>query len=84
MILMFGVPLGGRALEAPGAPRELAHCFPEFRSRVDRCKYADCSHVHEPGCAVITAVAAGEIAADRLESYRTLLLELQGLPRDWE
>ncbi len=91
--VMVPLSVGGYLVDTPGfsevglwglAPGELANCFPEFRSRVDRCKYADCSHVHEPGCAVLAAVGAGEIAADRLESYRTLLTELQGLPKDWE
>jgi len=89
------VPLGagGYLVDTPGfsevglwgmAPRELANCFPEFRPLVDRCKYADCSHVHEPGCAVIGAAGKGELAPDRLESYRTLLTELQELPKEWE
>lgn len=89
------VPLsnGGYLVDTPGfsevglwglAPRELADCFPEFRPLVDRCKYADCSHVHEPGCAVRAAVASGSIWADRHESYRVLLGELQEAPADWE
>jgi ribosome biogenesis GTPase len=66
------------------APRELADCFPEFRPLVDHCKYADCIHIHEPGCAVRAAVATGSISADRHESYRVLLGELQEAPADWE
>jgi ribosome biogenesis GTPase len=89
------VPLsgGGFLVDTPGfsevglwglAPRELADCFPEFRPLVDHCKYADCSHIHEPGCAVRAAVATGSISADRHESYRVLLGELQEAPADWE
>ena len=89
------VPLsnGGFLVDTPGfsevglwglAPRELAHCFPEFRPLVDACKYADCSHTHEPGCAVIAATAAGTVPPDRLNSYRTLLADLQQAPKDWE
>lgn len=89
------VPLaeGGFLVDTPGfsevglwglEPRELAHCFPEFRARVDSCRYADCSHTHEPGCAVTAAVEASEIAASRHESYRMLLAELQGAPKEWE
>ena len=33
------------------APRDLAHCFPEFRPLVEQCRFPDCSHTHEPGCA---------------------------------
>jgi ribosome biogenesis GTPase len=89
------VPLsrGGFLVDTPGfsevglwgmEPRELANCFPEFRPLVDACKYADCSHTHEPGCAVLAAVGAGSVSADRVESYRALLTELQEMPRDWE
>jgi ribosome biogenesis GTPase len=91
--VMVPLGLGGFLVDTPGfsevglwglEPRELAHCFPEFRKFVDDCRYADCSHVHEPGCAVIAARDAGEIVADRLESYRVLLSELEGQPKDWE
>lgn len=89
------VPLsnGGFLVDTPGfsevglwgmEPNELANCFPEFRPLVDACKYADCSHVHEPGCAVIAAAAAGAISADRVASYRALLTELHEVPEDWE
>ncbi len=66
------------------APRELADCFPEFRPLVDSCKYADCSHTHEPGCAVNEAARLGKADAGRLDSYRRLLSELQEAPEDWE
>jgi ribosome biogenesis GTPase len=89
------VPLsnGGYLVDTPGfsevglwglAPRELADCFPEFRPLVDHCKYADCSHTHEPGCAIMAAASTGAIFADRHESYRALLAELQEAPKDWE
>jgi ribosome biogenesis GTPase len=89
------VPLsnGGYLVDTPGfsevglwgmEPNELANCFPEFRPLVDSCKYADCSHVHEPGCAVIAAAGTGAISADRVASYRALLTELREMPEDWE
>lgn len=89
------VPLsnGGYLVDTPGfsevglwgmEPNELANCFPEFRALVDACKYADCSHVHEPGCAVLAAANAGSISADRVASYQALLTELQDMPEDWE
>jgi ribosome biogenesis GTPase len=89
------VPLsnGGYLVDTPGfsevglwglAPRELADCFPEFRPLVDHCKYADCSHTHEPGCAVIAAASTDAISPDRHESYRALLAELKAAPADWE
>ena len=89
------VPLsnGGYLVDTPGfsevglwgmEPNELANCFPEFRPLVDSCKYADCSHTHEPGCAILAGVVAGTVQGDRVESYQALLSELQEMPKDWE
>jgi ribosome biogenesis GTPase len=91
--VMIPLALGGYLVDTPGfsevglwglAPRELADCFPEFRPLVDACKYADCSHTHEPGCAVNEAARAGAIDAGRVDSYRRLLSELQDAPAEWE
>ncbi len=91
--VMVPLQIGGYLVDTPGfsevglwglEPRELAHCFPEFRPLVEQCRYADCSHTHEPGCAVIAAKDAGTVGADRLESYRVLLAELEGQPEEWE
>lgn len=91
--VMVALAGGGFLVDTPGfsevglwglAPRDLAHCFPEFRPLVERCRFPDCSHVHEPGCTVREAVAAGTVAADRHESYRVLLEELREAPADWE
>ena len=65
-------------------PRSLALCFPEFRAAVEACRFDDCLHTVEPDCAVRTAVETGQIDADRFESYRALLKELQAAPRKWE
>jgi ribosome biogenesis GTPase len=48
-------------------------CFPEFRSHLGDCRFGDCRHVREPGCAVRDAVARGEVSAARYESYLSLL-----------
>ena len=91
--VMVPLAIGGFLVDTPGfsevglwglEPRELAYCFPEFRAVMGRCRYADCSHVHEPGCAVLEAVRGGTIAVDRHESYRTLLAELVEMPKPWE
>lgn len=73
---------GGRVADTPGL-RELAFWevdgadlqwgFVEFRPFLNRCRFDDCSHVHEPGCAVRAAVAGGEISARRHDSYVRLL-----------
>ncbi len=84
---------GGYIVDTPGfnevglwgvEPRELASCFPEFRPHLGECRFQDCRHMGEPGCRVQAAVAAGEIAADRLESYRMLLGETESEPEEWE
>lgn len=65
-------------------PRELASCFPEFRSYIGGCRFPDCRHLTEPGCGISAAAAAGTIAEDRLASYRLLLAETSEEPADWE
>lgn len=89
------VPLagGGFLMDTPGfsevglwgiEARELAECFPEMRPLLGRCRYADCRHMSEPGCAVRTAMEAGKIQAGRYESYRALLAEIEAEPEEWE
>ena len=88
------IPLagGGWLVDTPGfseaglwgiAPRELARCFPELRPRLERCKFPDCTHRTEPGCAVKAAVGDG-VHPERYQSYLVLLDELLSAPRDWE
>ena len=85
-------PEGGFVVDTPGLrevgiwelqPRELARCFIEFRSYIDHCRFGDCLHRAEPGCAVRAAVAAGEVSADRYDSYLRLLEELERSARAW-
>jgi ribosome biogenesis GTPase len=74
------VPLekGGYIADTPGLrafalwdiePEELDAYFREIRERVPDCEFNDCTHVHEPGCAVIEAVEIGEISPERYDSY---------------
>jgi ribosome biogenesis GTPase len=56
---------------------ELDQCFPELRAVRDRCRFVDCRHVAEPGCAVREAVEVGSISAERYDSYVRLLQELE-------
>jgi len=72
---------GGYVADTPGIRElglfqipatELASCFPEFREHLGRCAFGDCSHLHEPRCAVRDAVEAGAISPDRYDSYRRL------------
>lgn len=55
-----------------------------MRRFIGECRYPDCRHVSEPKCAIQAAVAAGDVAADRLDSYRVLLTELESEPEEWE
>ena len=52
---------------------ELSHFFPEMRSRLHRCRYANCTHRHEPGCAIKAAVEEGEISPERYQNYLNIV-----------
>ncbi|HEY7464050.1 MAG TPA: ribosome small subunit-dependent GTPase A [Candidatus Limnocylindria bacterium] len=57
-------------------PNELAWCFPEFEPFLGSCAFNDCRHLDEPRCAILAAVAAGEVTPQRHDSYRRLLLNV--------
>jgi ribosome biogenesis GTPase len=64
---------GMRALTMVAVPGDrLDWCFREFRPWLGQCFYHDCTHVHEPGCAILEAVEAGRIPRSRYESYLAL------------
>ena len=54
---------------------DTAHAFIEFRPLLGQCRFRDCTHRMEPGCAIERASAGGQIAATRIASYRTLVEE---------
>jgi len=54
-------------------PWEISHYFPEIFKISADCQYNNCSHTHEPGCAVKTAVEKNEVARSRFISYLGLL-----------
>ena len=61
---------GIRALALQGVdPEDLPECFPEFREFLGECRFNDCTHVHEPGCAIREAVEEGKIGPGRYDSY---------------
>jgi ribosome biogenesis GTPase len=75
---MFPVDEGGFVADLPGLkalalwdtePEELDGYFPELRDLVELCKYNDCTHRVEPGCAVMEAVEKGQVSEERYESY---------------
>ena len=72
------LPHGGYLADTPGIRelasfalpvQEVAACFPEMRPYLGTCRFPDCTHDHEPGCAVRAAVAEGVISAARHDSY---------------
>jgi ribosome biogenesis GTPase len=56
----------------------LAQAFVEFRPWLGHCRFRDCRHLSEPGCAIAAASRDGEISGERLESYRALVRERRG------
>jgi ribosome biogenesis GTPase / thiamine phosphate phosphatase len=78
---LFPLDVGGYVADTPGIrslalwdtePEELDAYFVEMRELVADCQFSDCSHTHEPGCAVLTAVDVGEVARERYNSYLRL------------
>ena len=67
----------------PIRKEELQHDFPEFRPYIGRCRFDDCAHLKEPGCAVLEALAAGDISPSRHLSYQKLF-EISAQYKDWE
>ena len=57
---------------------EISHYFPEIFRLLDQCRFFNCTHLHEPGCAVKDAVEKGIISASRYESYLSLMEEDNG------
>ena len=80
---MIEVPGGGRVVDMPGvrglglwdADAGIEAAFADVEEAATRCRFRDCKHQDEPGCAVRAAVEAGELAPERWESYRTLKQE---------
>jgi len=79
------LPGGARLVDTPGVRafglwklgrRELSFYFPELAALAGDCEYRDCSHTHEPLCAVRDAVEAGSLPRARYESYRRVLKSL--------
>jgi ribosome biogenesis GTPase len=71
---------GMRSLHVSDTGFGIETLFAEITERAPACKFRDCTHTHEPGCAVQAAVAAGEFPAERLMRWRKLNEESLGLP----
>lgn len=78
---LFILPDGGVIIDTPGIRElgieraDLSRSFSDIDQLASGCKFADCTHEHEPGCAVQQAIADGELSAERLHSFRKLKKE---------
>jgi len=82
---LFRLNLGGFVVDTPGIREfglsglrraELARFYPEMTAVQGGCRFSDCGHFHEPGCAVKAAVRQGSVSATRYHSYRKIYAEL--------
>ena len=74
--LLLDTP-GMRELHVWDLDEGLGQAFPEIDELANRCRFRDCAHESEPGCAVLLAVEAGSLDRERLDSYRKLLAEAE-------
>lgn len=81
---MYTLPGGGEIIDTPGVrgfgvvefdPDEVSHFFPEIFKASAECRFGNCSHTHEPGCAVLDALEAQRISQSRYNSYLSILEE---------
>ena len=81
---LYHLPHGGTLIDSPGlqefglqhlTPQEIEYGFAEFRPFLGRCRFRDCQHQAEPGCAIKEAVAAGTLHPRRLEHFRQFISE---------
>ncbi|MBQ2365917.1 MAG: ribosome small subunit-dependent GTPase A [Bacteroidaceae bacterium] len=79
---LFELPGGGSVIDIPGIKgfgtfdmeaEEVSHYFREFFETSAACRFSNCTHTQEPGCAVLEAIERGEIALSRYESYISML-----------
>lgn len=79
---LFHMPDGGDLIDSPGIREfgmwhmdeaEVLEGFVEFRPFIGHCRFRDCQHQHEPGCALLKALEDGEITEERFRSYRMII-----------
>lgn len=81
---LYDLPGGGDLIDSPGFQafglqhltlHEIEQGFPEFTQAITHCRFYNCTHLHEPGCGVLAAMARGEITAERHALYQRILAE---------
>lgn len=89
---MFPLCFGGDIIDSPGikefgliqyTKEEVGHYFPEILSCMESCRFNNCTHTHEPGCAVKAALEAGEIAESRYLNYLSIIENEDLNLKDW-
>ena len=92
---LFALPDGTRIMDTPGfsafdtdqmelgTPEQLALAFPEFEPYLGKCRFDDCAHIKEKGCAVLEALREGKIQPSRHESYVRLYEKVKEI-KPWE
>lgn len=87
---LHALSFGGNVIDTPGIKElglvemkrgEVGHYFPEIRERMNECRFNNCLHINEPGCAVLRAVESGDISPERYHSYLGIL---SGEEMDWK
>jgi ribosome biogenesis GTPase len=89
-VTMLELPSGGWLIDTPGvravslwtSGHGIERAFADVFALMDRCRFRDCKHVSEPGCAVREAVVAGSLDEARLESMRRLVAEEAALEEE--
>lgn len=81
---LYDLPGGGDLIDSPGFQafglqhltlHEIEQGFPEFTQAITHCRFYNCTHLHEPGCGVLAAMARGEITPERHALYQRILAE---------
>ena len=87
---LFDLEFGGFIIDTPGIKElgllemkreEVSHYFPEFRALMHDCRFNNCTHTNEPGCAVLSALEEGKIDGERYHNYLSIL---SGEEMDWK
>ncbi|RKP52000.1 ribosome small subunit-dependent GTPase A [Trinickia fusca] len=87
---LYPLAAGGALIDSPGFQEfglyhltegQLERALPEFRPLLAHCRFYNCHHLHEPGCAILEAVTAGDIARERHALYAQLLHEASQIVR---
>lgn len=83
---LFELPFGGSVVDIPGIKefgvidfekQEVSHYFPEMAKLINDCKFSNCFHENEPGCAVKKALETGEVAYERYINYLNILSDIE-------